>query len=123
MTGNQPYPGLQGADFRGAQGFSFGTSTNNSTNTITNSYNGDPAQTDDVARLLGELDQRITEHRNRLSDVDDIRAAIEAIKEQMSSGRPSRGVLKTLLLGMTSAASGVEAVAGAIERVRAALGV
>lgn len=103
-------------DFGRSQGASvFGSNTNTFNN-------GSGERTDQLLRLVTELQQVIARHERQLADAEGLRESVEMLREQVESGSPKPGPLRALLAGMGAMAGNVTAISSAVDAVRKAIG-
>jgi hypothetical protein len=76
-----------------------------------------------ITDALASLSRALADNRASLTRVEDLEDTVHALRTEVEARRATPGMLRTVLEGIVAASPGVGAVADAVARVRAAVGV
>ena len=75
----------------------------------------------DVQLKLDALLQLLNQHRDQVSNADEVSEATKSVKEELTKDKPNRLTLKSLLGGITESVKSVGALAVAAEALKTAV--
>lgn len=104
----------QGNTFHGNVNFGHAQGTTITGTATNNTYYGSDPQASQLLRLITELEQKIAEHQSELANMDELRASIEMLREQVEGNNPKPSRLRALLASMAAMAGNVTAISTAV---------